>query len=65
LPDDYIKYIFYVNSCAARPRVYHISMRIIAHLDMDAFFASIEERDHPRFAVRAREDGSRCGKIIL
>lgn len=23
-------------------------MRIIAHLDMDAFFASIEERDHPR-----------------
>jgi DNA polymerase IV (DinB-like DNA polymerase) len=27
-------------------------MRIIAHLDMDAFFASIEERDHPRFAGR-------------
>ena len=25
-------------------------MRIIAHLDMDAFFASIEERDNPRFA---------------
>ncbi|MFA6364886.1 MAG: DNA polymerase IV [Candidatus Paceibacterota bacterium] len=24
-------------------------MRIIAHLDMDAFFASIEERDNPRF----------------
>jgi DNA polymerase IV (DinB-like DNA polymerase) len=23
-------------------------MRIIGHLDMDAFFASIEERDHPR-----------------
>ncbi len=23
--------------------------RIIAHLDMDAFFASIEERDHPRY----------------
>lgn len=23
--------------------------RIIAHLDMDAFFASVEERDHPRF----------------
>lgn len=23
-------------------------MRIIAHLDMDAFFAAIEERDHPR-----------------
>lgn len=25
-------------------------MRIIAHLDMDAFFAAIEERDNPRFA---------------
>ena len=24
-------------------------MRIIAHLDMDAFFAAIEERDTPRF----------------
>jgi DNA polymerase IV (DinB-like DNA polymerase) len=24
-------------------------MRIIAHLDMDAFFAAIEERDHPEF----------------
>src|ERR1700733_14186407 len=23
-------------------------MRIIAHLDMDAFFASVEERDNPR-----------------
>ena len=27
-------------------------MCIVAHLDMDAFFASIEERDHPRFAGR-------------
>jgi DNA polymerase IV (DinB-like DNA polymerase) len=27
-------------------------MKIIAHLDMDAFFASIEERDHPRFSGR-------------
>ncbi len=25
-------------------------MRIIAHLDMDAFFAAVEERDRPRFA---------------
>jgi DNA polymerase IV (DinB-like DNA polymerase) len=25
-------------------------MRIIAHLDMDAFFAAVEERDNPRFA---------------
>jgi DNA polymerase IV (DinB-like DNA polymerase) len=25
-------------------------MRIIGHLDMDAFFAAIEERDNPRFA---------------
>ncbi len=23
--------------------------RVIAHLDMDAFFAAVEERDHPRF----------------
>ncbi len=22
-------------------------MRIIGHLDMDAFFAAVEERDHP------------------
>jgi DNA polymerase IV (DinB-like DNA polymerase) len=27
-------------------------MRIIGHLDMDAFFASVEERDNPRFAGR-------------
>ncbi len=27
---------------------YNIVMRIIAHLDMDAFFAAIEERDKPR-----------------
>ncbi len=27
-------------------------MRIIAHLDMDAFFAAIEERDNPRFGGR-------------
>ncbi|MGB7957429.1 MAG: DNA polymerase IV [Minisyncoccia bacterium] len=33
-------------------------MRIIAHLDMDAFFASIEERDHPRFAGRPIVVGS-------
>jgi DNA polymerase IV (DinB-like DNA polymerase) len=32
--------------------LYHIFMRTIAHLDMDAFFASMEERDHPRFAGR-------------
>ncbi|KKW45391.1 MAG: hypothetical protein A3A43_03580 [Candidatus Liptonbacteria bacterium RIFCSPLOWO2_01_FULL_56_20] len=25
------------------------TMRIVAHLDMDAFFAAIEERDNPRF----------------
>ena len=25
-------------------------MRIIAHLDMDAFFAAVEERDHPWLA---------------
>ena len=27
-------------------------MRIIGHIDMDAFFASVEERDNPRFAGR-------------
>jgi DNA polymerase IV (archaeal DinB-like DNA polymerase) len=27
-------------------------MRIIGHLDMDAFFAAVEERDNPRFAGR-------------
>jgi DNA polymerase IV (DinB-like DNA polymerase) len=33
-------------------------MRIIAHLDMDAFFASVEERDNPRFAGRPIVVGS-------
>lgn len=33
-------------------------MRIIAHLDMDAFFAAIEERDNPRFFNRAIVVGS-------
>ena len=33
-------------------------MRIIGHLDMDAFFASVEERDHPRFAGRPIVVGS-------
>lgn len=33
-------------------------MRIIAHLDMDAFFAAIEERDNPRFKGRPIVVGS-------
>ena len=36
-------------------------MRIIAHLDMDAFFASIEERDNSRFAGRPIVVGSDPG----
>jgi DNA polymerase IV (DinB-like DNA polymerase) len=35
-----------------RAWVYDVPMRIIAHVDMDAFFASIEERDNPRFKGR-------------
>lgn len=35
--------------------LYHFIMRIIAHLDMDAFFAAIEERDHEWL----------CGKPIV
>lgn len=33
-------------------------MKIIAHLDMDAFFAAVEEREHPRFKGRAISVGS-------
>ena len=33
-------------------------MRIVAHLDMDAFFAAIEERDNPRFKGRPIVVGS-------
>ncbi len=38
--------------------MYYKPMRIIAHLDMDAFFASIEERDNVRFAGRPIVVGS-------
>jgi len=33
-------------------------MKIIAHLDMDAFFAAVEEREHPRFKGRPIAVGS-------
>lgn len=33
--------------------------KIIAHLDMDAFFASVEERDKPYLRVRTRT-AKRC-----
>ncbi len=32
-----------------RVELYYLKMRIIGHLDMDAFFAAVEERDNPRF----------------
>ena len=49
--------------------VYDVSMHIIAHVDMDAFFASIEERDNPRFTGRPivvgadPEDGAGRGVV--
>src|SRR5438067_10402482 len=44
-------------------------MRIIAHLDMDAFYASVEERDTPRFqglplAVGAEPDGGKGRGVV-
>jgi len=44
-------------------------MRIIAHLDMDAFYASVEERDTPRFrglplAVGADPDGGKGRGVV-
>ncbi|MDP3963882.1 MAG: DNA polymerase IV [bacterium] len=44
-------------------------MRIIAHLDMDAFFASVEELDNPRFrglplAVGADPDGGKGRGVV-
>lgn len=44
-------------------------MRIIAHIDMDAFFAAVEERDTPRFrglpiAVGADPDGGRGRGVV-
>ncbi len=44
-------------------------MRIIAHIDMDAFFAAVEERDTPRFrglpiAVGADPEGGRGRGVV-
>ncbi len=44
-------------------------MRILAHLDMDAFYASVEERDTPRFrglplAVGADPDGGKGRGVV-
>lgn len=44
-------------------------MRIIAHLDMDAFFAAVEERDNPRFkglpiVVGADPEGGRGRGVV-
>ena len=35
-------------------------MHIIGHLDMDAFFAAVEERDHPEW----HEKNRMCRKCI-
>jgi DNA polymerase IV (DinB-like DNA polymerase) len=44
-------------------------MRIVAHIDMDAFYASVEERDTPRFrglpiAVGANPDGGKGRGVV-
>ncbi|MFO0775590.1 MAG: DNA polymerase IV [Nitrospiraceae bacterium] len=44
-------------------------MRLVAHVDMDAFFAAIEERDHPNLrgrpiAVGADPDGGRGRGVV-
>ena len=45
------------------------NMRIVAHIDMDAFYASVEERDTPRFrglpiAVGADPEGGRGRGVV-
>ena len=45
------------------------NMRIVAHIDMDAFFAAVEERDTPRFrglpiAVGANPDGGKGRGVV-
>src|SRR5712692_5871773 len=44
-------------------------MRIVAHIDMDAFYAAVEERDTPRFrglpiAVGADPDGGKGRGVV-
>jgi nucleotidyltransferase/DNA polymerase involved in DNA repair len=44
-------------------------MRIVAHIDMDAFYAAVEERDTPRFrglplAVGADPEGGRGRGVV-
>ena len=34
-----------------------MSERKIIHIDMDAFYASIEQRDHPEYRGKAIADG--------
>jgi DNA polymerase IV (DinB-like DNA polymerase) len=41
-------WIFFKKSSNFVQQTQQKTMRIIAHLDMDAFFAAIEEREHPR-----------------
>src|SRR6266704_1726173 len=60
------------RNCARRdlvPCITMHSMRIVAHIDMDAFYAAVEERDTPRFrglplAVGADPEGGKGRGVV-
>ncbi|MEW8384426.1 MAG: DNA polymerase IV, partial [Candidatus Thiodiazotropha taylori] len=39
-----------------------MSERLIMHIDLDAFFASIEQRDHPEYQGRPLVVGAKPGR---